>query len=143
MANPSNIPESKIVGALRKWGGVKALAAKELNTSRQNIQVRVNNSPRLQQEIADIDEENLDIGEGHLVKLLRKGDKDIVKYFLDRKGKKRGYGTKIEANIRLSETDIAALVTAFGGNISAMRAFHARLAGTDPDPNSTGYPPAR
>lgn len=120
MGNQSGIPEAKIIGALRKWGGIKALAAKELKTTRQNINGRVNRSPKIQEALSEIEEENLDIGEGHLIKALRNGDKDTVRYYLDRKGKKRGYGNRVDVGV--DDATAEAIVAGLGGSVEAFRA---------------------
>lgn len=124
------IPEKLIAAALRKWGGIPALAAKEVNTSRQNIYQRVKNSKKLQEVVRDIEDETLDLGEGHVVKGVRDGDKDYVKYYMERKGKRRGYGPKVENSF--DDTQIEALVASCGGNVKLYRAFLIRL-GVNPD----------
>lgn len=120
-----------MIAALKKWAGIQSLAAKELNTSRQNVFYRIKNSPRIQAVIAEIEEETLDIGEGHLIKMLREGDKEIVRYYLDRKGKKRGYGTRGEFETKLSEDTLTAIVIAMGGDLDKLKAARAAISSSD------------
>jgi hypothetical protein len=116
----AGIPEAKIVAALRKWGGMSALAAKELGITRQAVHQRLKNSATIRAAVAEIEEETLDIGEGHLIKLVRNGDKEMVKYYLDRKGRRRGYGNSV--NVGLDEAQAEALIASLGGNVEAYRA---------------------
>lgn len=124
------VTEQQIIAALRKWGGIKALAATECGITRQSMQTRVENSPKLQATIKEIEEETLDLGEGHVVKGVREGDKDYVRMYLTQKGRKRGYGNKVEASF--DETQIEAIVEALGGDPTILRAALLRL-GVDPE----------
>jgi hypothetical protein len=114
------ISEAKIIAALRKWAGMKALAAKELGISRQAVHARVKHSAAIQAALIDIEEENLDIGEGHLLKALRQGEKDAVRYYLDRKGRKRGYGNSVSASIE--DAQVEAFIKSLDGSVQSYRA---------------------
>ena len=124
------VTEKQLIAALRKWGGIKALAANEVGITRQTMQERVEKSPKLQAVIKEIEEETLDLGEGHVVKGVREGDKDYVRMYLTQKGRKRGYGNKVETS--LDEAQLEAIVTALGGDPEALRSALLRL-GVDPD----------
>lgn len=124
------VTEKQLIAALRKWGGIKALAANECGITRQTMQTRVENSKKLQDTIREIEEETLDLGEGHVVKGVREGDKDYVRMYLTQKGRKRGYGNKVETS--LDEAQLEAIVSALGGNPEALRSALLRL-GVDPD----------
>lgn len=115
----AGISEAKLIGALRKWGGMSALAAKELGITRQAVHQRVKNSATIRAAVAEMEEETLDIGEGHLIKLVRNGDKDAVKYYLDRRGKKRGYGSSV--SVGLDEAQTEAIIASLGGSVEAYR----------------------
>jgi hypothetical protein len=127
MAKGAGISESRLIGSLKRWGGLPALAAKELGVTRQAVHGRIKNSLTIQAAITEIEESNLDIAEGHVVKLLRAGDKEMVKFYLTQRGKKRGYGTKVEAEFRLTNAEIESIVASFGGDLNALRAFRAQL----------------
>lgn len=118
--------DAKIEAALRKCGGIKALAAKALKMDRSSIQERVERSPRLQQAIKEAEEETLDSCEADLLKDLKK-DKAARRWYLERKGKKRGYATKVESETKLADEDIAAIISAFGGNIEQLKSARAKL----------------
>ena len=119
------VTTAQIEGALRRWAGIKSLAARDLNITRQAIHRRVNESAHLQTVLTEIDEENLDIGESHILKGLRAGDRHYVMYFMNRKGKERGYGPKVEA--KLSDSEIEAIVATFGGDLEKLRAVRDAL----------------
>ena len=115
----AGISEAKIIAALRKWGGMSALAAKELGISRQAVHQRVKNSATIRAAVAEMEEETLDIGEGHLIKLVRNGDKEMIKYYLDRKGRQRGYSNSV--NVGLDGAQAEAIVASLGGSVEAYR----------------------
>lgn len=125
-----NITEKTLAAALRKWGGVQTLAAKEIGTSRQNVYQRIKLSKKLQDVMREVEDDTLDLGEGHIIKGVRDGDKDYVKYYMDRKGKRRGYGPKVENS--LDEAQLEGIVIALGGDPAKLRAALRQL-GVDPD----------
>lgn len=129
-ASKKGVTEKQIIAALWKWGGIKALAAKECGITRQTMQERVDGNPKFQAVIKQIEDETLDIGEGHIVKGVRDGDKDWTKYYMTAKGRKRGYGNKVETSV--DEAQLEAIVSALGGDVEALRSALLRL-GVDPD----------
>lgn len=124
------VTEKQLIAALRKWGGIKALAANECGITRQTVQERVEKSPKLQSVIKAVEEETLDIGEGHIVKGVREGDADYVWGYMRSKGRKRGYGTTVQNSF--DEAQLEAFVVALGGSAEAFRTALLRL-GVDPD----------
>ncbi len=127
---PKGVTEQQLIAALRKWGGIKALAANECGVTRQTMHDRVERSPKLQAMIKEIEEETLDLGEGHIVKGVREGDKDYVRMYMTQKGRKRGYGNKVENS--LDRTQLEAIATALGGDPAVLRRALIDL-GEDPD----------
>lgn len=130
MAARVGVSENKIIGALRKWGGIKSFAAKEVGMTRQCMHVRIEKSPKIKAALLEIEEETVDLGEGHVLKYLRDGDKDMVKYYLDRKGKRRGYGSNVQLGI--NEAQIEAIIRSLGGDPGSLRSALVAL-GVDPD----------
>lgn len=124
------VTEKQLIAALRKWGGIKALAANECGITRQTMQDRVHHSKKLQDVIREVEEETLDVGEGHVVKGVREGDKDYVRMYLTQKGRKRGYGTKVENSF--DEQQLEAIVASLGGDPVKFAAA-LRALGVDPD----------
>ena len=133
MGAQRGVSEKKIAAALRKHAGILILAAKELDMSRQNVWARVDRSKTLQAILKEIDEEHLDIGEGHIISGLRTGDREWTQFYMRCKGKKRGYGNSV--HVGLDEAAIEAIVQSLGGNTDKLRAALLRL-GVDPDQGS-------
>lgn len=115
---------------LRKHGGIVILAANELKITRQTLWERIERSPRLQRARAEIEEELLDIAEGHIAVGVRKGDKDWTKFYASKKGAKRGYGDRTQTSF--DDAQIEALIGSLGGDPDAFRAALLRL-GHDPE----------
>jgi hypothetical protein len=126
MAASKNISVERIIGVMRKYGGIRPEVCKELGITRQTLFCRIKNSPTLQAAELDIEEENLDIGEGHIINGLREGKERYVFYYLDHKGKRRGYGNT--AQISLDDAQLREIVAAFGGDVTKLRAFRDSLA---------------
>lgn len=97
---------AEIKEALQKTLGFQSQAAKQLGISRQAISMRIKKNKSLQALLKDIDEHFLDIAELGLVKNLKEYDLKAIEYYLDRKGKDRGYGLKQEIKAQLG-VDVA------------------------------------
>lgn len=104
--------EAEIAEALRKTGGIFTQAAQLLAKaeydagrhepgrpapSRQLIGLAVKRSKRLRDLLEEMTETTLDLAEGKLVQLLAAGDFHAVKFYLETKGRDRGYARRIEA----------------------------------------------
>lgn len=118
--------DAQLEKALRKACGIKSHAAEKLGVSRQSVQVRVDGSPHLQAVLAEIDETVLDMVDGIILRDLKAKDSATARWMAERKGKKRGYGTKLE--IGLSEADLAAVVAAVGGDLEGLKRLRASVA---------------
>jgi predicted transcriptional regulator len=120
MVKVAGITESRLIGALRKYGGLPALAAKELGITRQAVHQRIKNSEGIRAALAEIEDENLDVGIGHLIKKVRAGDMRAIQFYLDRKGRKRGYGNSL--SVAVEDAQVEAFIDSLGGNVEAYRA---------------------
>lgn len=90
------ISNSQLKAALKKNLGVISLAAQELGVTRQAVHGRVNRSPELQAWIADIEETMLDAAEAVIKEAVAKKDRQTTRWFLERKGRSRGWVTRSE-----------------------------------------------
>ena len=90
------ITEAQLKAALRKHGGVYVLAAQELKCTRQNVWARVKDSEELQTYVAEIEEEIIDAAEAVVKDAILKKDRQMTRWYLERKGKHRGYTTRTE-----------------------------------------------
>lgn len=120
--------EAQCEAALRKHSGIVSLAAKEIGVSRQALHQRIERSDRLQAALLDIDEATLDEAEGVIVDaIVVKRDVSTARWYAERKGKKRGFGTSGE--IRLPLDQIKEIARSFVGNIDGARKLLAELKG--------------
>jgi hypothetical protein len=102
------LSEKEFWDILRENGGiaartVRAVKAKYgISITRQSISQRAAKKPEL---LADIEEANLDRAEETLFDVIVKADEPTklraATYYLDRKGRKRGYVEKTENNVNL------------------------------------------
>lgn len=120
MAAHKTVSDAALADALTKAGGNKSQAAKMVKLGRSAVQERVDKSPFLQEAIRRTEETLLDIAESHVVKFVKRGDKDMVRYALDRKGRKRGWGPNVSVGI--DDAQAEAIVAGLGGSAEAYRA---------------------
>ncbi len=119
------VSEQRLADALRKAAGIKSDAARLVGLTRQAVQDRVERSAVLRQAIKDGEEELLDCAEGKLKTAVRRGDKDMVRFQLQQKGKKRGYGNNV--TVGLDDAQAEAIVAGLGGSAETFRAALVRL----------------
>lgn len=86
----------KVKLALEQAGGIKAAAARQLNVSRTTLYAFLARHPELQEFLQGIEEEVLDLAESKMLQLIRDGDPSSVRFFLERKGRSRGYAYRVE-----------------------------------------------
>lgn len=85
------LKESDIADALRAGRGFLSEAARRLGVTRQAIAHRVRNSASLSAVEAECVETNLDTAESRLVAAIDEGAGWAIKFYLQCKGKERGY----------------------------------------------------
>lgn len=88
---------ARVKFALEQCGGIRAAAARTLKVSRTTLWRYIGRHPALQDYLAEIDEEVLDLAEGKVLQAVRAGDMKTVMWFLECKGKDRGYTRRVEA----------------------------------------------
>lgn len=91
------LSRTQIVAALRRHMGIVAMAAKELGISRQALGQRIRRSAALKEALRDIEQTCVDAAEGtllHLVLVVK--DPASVRFYMERKGKDRGYAARTE-----------------------------------------------
>ncbi|CDX30865.1 hypothetical protein MPLA_140352 [Mesorhizobium sp. ORS 3359] len=87
---------SRVIEALRLNGGIKAAAAAALKVGRTTLHRFLAAHPEVKAAAADVDEETLDLAESQVVKAIRAGDLPTVRWFLELKGRDRGYVRRVE-----------------------------------------------
>ena len=80
------------IKAIHNSGGIMSEAAAALGVGRQQVSDMVARHEVLQKAMAEAKEQMLDEAEYNIHDAIKDGDLDISKFYLDRQGKKRGYG---------------------------------------------------
>lgn len=88
--------DKQIIDALEKTHGNQAAAARALECSRNTIRNRINSSEDVKEAYDSVNEANLDKAENELMDLVRSGDFRAIKFYLRTKGRKRGYGDRLD-----------------------------------------------
>lgn len=89
--------------ALYKCGGFISIASRLLDVPGDAIQKLIARSEELQEIVNDIRESYLDLAEDKLIGLIKGGNLDAIKYFLNYKGGSRGYGIDMLAKVKSLE----------------------------------------
>jgi predicted transcriptional regulator len=90
------VTEQQIIEALQSTGGFRNKASQILGISRSALSQRINNNKKLKEIADDIQESYLDIAESTIVKSIENGDTKTAQWYLERKGKERGYTKEIQ-----------------------------------------------
>lgn len=86
----------KVIEILRALGGIKAAAAQQLNVSRTTLYKFIDEHPEVVEALVEIDSEIGDVAEAQVVKAINAGDMQTVRWYLETKGKDRGYARRVE-----------------------------------------------
>ncbi len=86
----------RVIAMLRNTGGIKTVAAEKLNVGRTTLYAFLEKHPEIQEADSEIADELLDVAEGQVVIALRSGDMQTVRWYLELKGKERGYVRRVE-----------------------------------------------
>jgi hypothetical protein len=97
VAKRNRLTVGKIEEVLRAAGGLKTVAAHKLNIHRATLYRWLAKHPGLLDVVAEIEEEICDIAEAKVIQAIRSGDMQTVRWFLETKGKGRGYVRRVEA----------------------------------------------
>lgn len=104
----SGLTVDMVLAALQSSAGIKKAAAMSLGVSRSSLYRFIDANPEILDAISEIDEEILDLTEGEVIKAIKKGDMNTARWFMDRKGRGRGYGH--ETTIQGGDKPIRAVV---------------------------------
>lgn len=94
----------EIIQALRETCGLVTHAAKKLNTTSATIYNRMNKFPEIKLAYKEIQDEWIDLAESGVKHYLEKKDPEMIRFFLQTKGKKRGYTKSIEHSFGTPES---------------------------------------
>lgn len=90
------LQSDKVIEALTATGGIVTAAASMLGVSRSTVNRFIKANPDVQAAKDVINETILDLAEGEMLKSLKAGDGQMVRWFLDRRGGSRGYSPRQE-----------------------------------------------
>jgi hypothetical protein len=102
MVGRPNFSEDQIEAALRACGGIQSRAASALanaagiSFTRQALNKTIKKSRRLQRACEEITEETLDLAEDKCIEGIKKSDSSLIKFYLETRGKGRGYTRRAE-----------------------------------------------
>lgn len=88
---PLKFSVEKMLKAIDNSAGIKSEVAKRLNCSRSLIYEYIERFPEVRAAFEDEEEKVLDMAESSLFSLIQDGDTSAIFYYLNNKGKKRGY----------------------------------------------------
>ena len=97
-----DITNDAIVTAFQKKGCNVSATCTALGISRQAFYVRKNGDPELRARLEEAEESIIDFAESKLVEAIGDGDMTAIIFFLKTKGKKRGYGEKVENDVSIN-----------------------------------------
>lgn len=86
----------QVAKALWNSGGFIGIAAKKLRCCTDTVQIYVKNNPELNDVIAAVREQNLDLAEDAIMKNIKVGNIDAAKFYLKYIGRERGYIERTE-----------------------------------------------
>ena len=98
------VDDRKIREALKASGGIVTVAADILGITKQTIYSHFDADPELKAYRDSVYEEMGDYAEAGLLKLVKEGKFDAIKFALSTKFKNRGYTEKQEIDINATET---------------------------------------
>lgn len=96
---PRGITDAQLMAALKRHNGLYSFAAKALGVSREAIRQRVESNPAVKTFLADLAESTIDLAENVVVKQIKDDSGPMTRWFLERKGRDRGYGTHIDGPV--------------------------------------------
>lgn len=95
--------KEKFLKLYAKNMGTVSLTCQQAGISRTTFYKWRNTTPSFAQQLEEIEDEQVDYAESKLKVNISNGDQRAIEYFLDRKGKKLGYGPK-DSSINISNT---------------------------------------
>lgn len=98
-ARKARLTAEQVIEALRAVKGIKLLAAQVLQCNRHTIDNYIAKYPTVKAAYDEQTQVVLDIAEGHLFTSISKGNLEQAKWFLQQKGKSRGYGTAAQMEV--------------------------------------------
>lgn len=102
----SRIAEKKhdVLVFLRSSSGIVSIACEKVGISRNTFYKWKREDAEFASAVDEIDERSLDFVEGCMFKAIEGGDSRLIMYYLNNKGRKRGYGVRSPSDDNKSNT---------------------------------------
>ena len=86
----------RVTAALQNAAGIKSAAAHMLGVHRVTLYRFISENPELERVAQECDEQTLDLAESKMITAIKNDDFQMIRFYLERKGRHRGYGHKQE-----------------------------------------------
>lgn len=108
-----DLTEHEVITALRRNNGIVQNTANELGISRITLWRMMRDNSVLRDVQEEATEVLLDRAESHLYSAINEGDLPTVKWYLERKGRIRGYANRVESNVNVTNETLPELSHVF------------------------------
>lgn len=89
---PLKYTVEQVLEAIKDTGGIKTEVCQRLNCGRRTIYLYIDRFPEIKEAFEEEEEKVLDMAESSLFAMIRNGDLTAIFYYLNNKGRRRGYG---------------------------------------------------
>lgn len=102
---PKKFTVEKFIEGIRDTGGLRSQIAENLGCSEATVYTYIREHPEIQKALEEEENRILDMAEGALFSLIQSGDTSAIFYYLNNKGRKRGYGVSNKYGLALQENE--------------------------------------
>jgi hypothetical protein len=92
----AKLNRANVTKALLEQRGILGKAAESLDVTRQNLRAFLLKHPDLEEVRQEASEQLLDVAEAQITNAIEQGDLKTVRWYMERRGKDRGYSTRVE-----------------------------------------------
>ena len=96
MGKPLKYTEEEVIAAIKNSAGIISVIAEKLNCSWNTAHKYINEYDFCKIAYMDEEERVLDLSESQMIKAIEEGDRQMIRWHLGTKGKKRGYTERHE-----------------------------------------------
>lgn len=89
---PLKYTVEQVLEAIKDTGGIKTEVCQRLNCGRRTIYLYIDRYPEIKEAFEEEEEKVLDMAESSLFAMIQNGDLTAIFYYLNNKGRRRGYG---------------------------------------------------
>lgn len=89
---PLKYTVNQVLEAIKDTGGIKTEVCQRLNCGRRTIYLYIDRFPEIKEAFEEEEEKVLDMAESSLFSMIQNGDLTAIFYYLNNKGRRRGYG---------------------------------------------------